>query len=91
MNKTKLTFAVSEGTGLSMSDSSIVVNAFLNSLIEGLITDKKVIIPNFGSFNVISKSSRNARNPKTGEHVVVPARKILKFKPSSKIKNLINE
>ena len=91
MNKTKLTFAVSEGTGLSMSDSSIVVNAFLNSFIEGLITDKKVIIPNFGSFNVISKPSRNARNPKTGEHVVVPARKILKFKPSSKIKNLINE
>jgi integration host factor subunit beta len=47
-------------------------------------------IRGFGSFRVKDKAARKGRNPRTGETVLVPAKKVAAFKPSNEIGDLLN-
>ena len=51
----------------------------------------KVKISGFGNFVVRDKNSRKGRNPQTGQEILLEARKVLTFKPSLVLKNLLNE
>ncbi len=51
--------------------------------------DKKLTLPNFGSFRIKESKARIARNPRTGETVQVPDRKVVRFKIAGKLKNLV--
>jgi DNA-binding protein HU-beta len=57
-------------------------NATIANIQAALSTTGRVNIKDFGTFTMIDKPARAARNPKTGEEVTVPARRMVKFKPS---------
>ena len=51
----------------------------------------KIELRGFGSFRIRQRESRTGRNPKTGERVDVPAKKVPYFKPGKELKELINQ
>ncbi len=63
-----------------------VVEELFSLIVEKVHTGEEVRVREFGKFYLKGAAPRIARNPKTGEKVKVPARKVFAFKPSKKIK-----
>ena len=80
---------ISDNTQWSYQKSKVFYNEFIKIFRYSLKTDKKLCLTNFGSFFVKSKNKRIARNPKTGEHAIVVARNVAKFKVSIRLKKKI--
>ncbi len=76
--------------GFSKNISENLLEDFLSILLNELIKNKKVKIPNFGTFILRHKKSRIGRNPKTLEKKVISERNVVLFKPSRELKNYIN-
>ena len=67
-----------------------IVNDIVDIIIEGLQSDKKVKIHNFGTFKFNNKGSRIGRNPKTKEEFNIPSRNVITFKASKVLLKFIN-
>jgi len=76
--------------GFSKNFSSGIIDNFFESLISELIISNKIKISSFGTFKVINKRERIGRNPKTKIEAKISPRKVVKFKPSSFVKKIIN-
>jgi len=76
--------------GFSKKISENLLEDFLNTIIENLITNKKVKISNFGTFSLKKKNKRIGRNPKTKESKIITDRNVITFKPSKQFKSFIN-
>ena len=81
---------VHQNLGFSKNISSLLIDDFFESLVSELIKFNKIKITSFGTFQVIDKKERIGRNPKTKVEAKIEARKIVKFKPSSIIKEKLN-
>ena len=90
MTKADLIDEVAKNSDLSKKDSEVIVQAVLDSVVESLKNGGKVELRGFGSFRLRDRASRQGRNPKTGEKVFVPAKKVPYFKPGKDLKELIN-
>ena len=90
ITRKKLYNRIHQNLGFSKNISSQIVDDFFELLIDELIKKKEVKISSFGTFKVIDKRERIGRNPKTKVVAKICARKIVKFKPSLKIKEKIN-
>jgi len=90
MTKADLIDEVAKGSELSKKDAEVIVQAVLDSIIGSLKGGDKVELRGFGSFRLRERASREGRNPKTGEKVFVPAKKVPYFKPGKELKELIN-
>ncbi len=77
--------------GLSRKESSFIVDEFFKLLKESLKAGEDVKISGFGVFTVKNKGERRGRNPQTGEEMVIKARRVVKFRPSSVLRRLLNE
>ena len=88
MTKADIITMVASQTGLSKVDVRLVVEGFLDSVKYALKNENSLEIRGFGTFNVVKRAPRTARNPRTGEEVKIPARKLPVFKPSREIKNM---
>jgi integration host factor subunit beta len=66
------------------------VNLFFQSIKEAILRGEEIEIRGFGSFRFRKRTSRAGRNPRTGEPVRVPPKKVLYFKPSKLLKELLN-
>jgi DNA-binding protein HU-beta len=86
MNKSELIVAVSDATGMKQSDVSDVVNSTFDTITARLAETGLVKISGFGTFFVHDKKGRIARNPRTGEAVTVPEKRVPKFKASRVLK-----
>ena len=67
-----------------------IVNDIIEIIIEGLQTDKKVKIHNFGTFKINNKRSRVGRNPKTKEEFNISSRNVITFKASKILLRYVN-
>ena len=67
-----------------------IVNDIIDIIIEGLQTDNKVKIHNFGTFKLNNKNSRIGRNPKTKEEFNISSRNVITFKASKTLLKYIN-
>ena len=76
--------------GFSKNLSSKIVDDFFEILILEIIKSNKIKISSFGTFKVINKKERIGRNPKTKIEAKISPRKVVKFKPSSFVKKIIN-
>lgn len=85
MNRLELVSAVAEKTGVSAKDSEKVINATIETIKELLKKGDTLTLVGFGTFSTHSRKETEARNPKTGEKIAVPAKVVAKFKASSKI------
>tara|TARA_B100000745_G_scaffold19326_1_gene13484 strand:+ start:770 stop:1054 length:285 start_codon:yes stop_codon:yes gene_type:complete len=90
ITRKKLYNRIHQNLGFSKNIASQIVDDFFELLIDELIKKKEVKISSFGTFKVIDKKERIGRNPKTKVVAKICARKIVKFKPSLKTKEKIN-
>jgi integration host factor subunit beta len=77
-------------TELPRKESETIVETIFDSIIGALQKGEKIEIRGFGSFRTRERRGRIGRNPKTGEKVEVPAKKIPFFKPSKELKDFVN-
>ena len=77
-------------TELPRKESETIVETIFDSIIESLQKGEKIEIRGFGSFRTRQRRGRVGRNPKTGEKVEVPPKKIPFFKPSKELKDYVN-
>jgi integration host factor subunit beta len=91
MTKAELVEEVSEKTGLPKKQAEIVVNTVFESIVDTLKTGEKIELRGFGSFRIRRRDSRTGRNPKTGDKVDVPAKRIPYFKPGKELRELLNQ
>jgi len=90
MTKADLVEEVARVTELTRKDAEVIVDTLFESVIKALKTGDKLEVRGFGSFRVRQRNARVGRNPKTGEKVEVPAKRVPYFKPSKELKDLIN-
>lgn len=91
MTKADLIEEVSRLAELTRKDSEVIVETIFDSVVRSLRVGDKIEIRGFGSFRTRDRRGRIGRNPKTGERVEVPPKKIPHFKPSKELKDFINE
>src|SRR6266446_2043541 len=82
--------AVYQKVGLSRTESATLVELVLQQITDCLERGETVKLSSFGSFTVRKKRQRTGRNPKTGEAVLISARRVLLFKASEILKQRIN-
>jgi integration host factor subunit beta len=90
MTKAELVEEVAESATLTRKHSEVIVDAVFSSIVEALQRGDKIELRGFGSFRVRHRGSRTGRNPKTGEGVLVPAKRVPYFKPGKELRELIN-
>ena len=90
MTKAELIEDVARAIEMSRKDSEVVVETIFESIVKSLVGGDKIEIRGFGSFRTRQRGARSGRNPKTGEKVAVPAKKIPYFKPSKELKDYVN-
>jgi integration host factor beta subunit len=91
MTKSVLIEKVSERIGnLTRKQTEIVVDTVFDSIKDALIRGEKIEIRGFGNFKPKQRRSRRARNPKTGEKVDVPEKKVLHFKVGKALREAMN-
>ena len=90
MTKADLIEEVARITEVTRRDSEVIVETIFDSIVHSLRAGDKIEIRGFGSFRTRQRNSRIGRNPKTGDRVDVPAKKIPFFKPSKELKDLVN-
>jgi len=91
MTKAELVDEVARVVQLTKKQAETIVNIIFDSIVDSLRTGQKIELRGFGSFRLRSRKSRTGRNPKTGEKVDVPSKKIPYFKPGKELKELINK
>ena len=91
MTKADIVEKVAERTGLTRTDVAVVVDALLDTVKKSMEAGNNIEIRGFGTFKVKLRKERKARNPRTGEAVPVPGRKVPVFKPSNEFKNMITK
>jgi len=91
MTKSVLIEKVSEKVeGLTRNQTEIVVETVFESIKKALMGGEKIEIRGFGNFRLKNRKPRKARNPKTGESVEVPGKKVLYFKVGKALKEALN-
>ncbi|MCH2411208.1 integration host factor subunit beta [Myxococcota bacterium] len=90
MTKAELVDEVSQNSDLNKKDAEVIVQTVLDSITDSLKAGEKVELRGFGSFRLRDRAPRLGRNPKTGEQVHVPAKRVPYFKPGKDLKSLIN-
>ena len=91
MTKADIVDVIASATGLTKVETEAVVDGFISTVIDALKSGKNIEIRGFGSFKVKKRKGRVARNPRTGEQVLVPEHWVPLFKVSKEVKMLVNE
>jgi len=91
MTKAEIVEQIYERVGFSKKEASELVERVFETIKETLANGEKVKISGFGNFVVRDKNARKGRNPQTGEEILLDARRVLTFKPSLVLKNILNE
>jgi len=89
MTKKDIILRVADETNLKQIDVKKVVQKTFDFIIEALVMGEKIELRNFGVFKVKQRRSRTGRNPRTGQVVPVPPRKVVVFKPGLEMKQKI--
>lgn len=91
MTKADLVEKVAQEAEITKKDAEHLVEIIFESITNSLNQGEKIELRGFGSFRVRERNSRKGRNPKTGEAVDIPAKRVAYFKPGKELKELIND
>ena len=89
MTKKDIIIKVADDTGMKQIDAKKVVQKTLDYIIASLAKGERVELRNFGIFKVKSRKGRMGRNPRTGENVPIPEKKVVNFKPGLVMKKKV--
>jgi integration host factor subunit beta len=90
MTRAELVDDVAHQSSLTRRQSEVIVDAVFSAILDSLRRGDKIELRGFGSFRIRQRGSRSGRNPKTGEGVLVPPRKVPFFKPGKELRDLVN-
>ena len=90
LTKAVLAEEVADATGLTKKHAEIIVDTLVGSIAGALRHGEKVELRGFGSFRLRQRAPRRGRNPRTGERVGVPSKRVAYFKSSNELKELID-
>ena len=91
MTKADLVDDVANAAELTKKDAERLVELVFDSIIQSLNKGEKIELRGFGSFRVRGRGARRGRNPKTGEPVNIPAKRVPYFKAGKELKEIINQ
>lgn len=91
MNRVELIESIATRAEITKKDAERALAAFMETVKDTLASGDKIALVGFGTFEASERAAREARNPKTGESVHVPACKSPKFKAGSALKSAVNE
>ncbi|MDC1066807.1 integration host factor subunit beta [Alphaproteobacteria bacterium] len=92
MNKSDLILKILESEPtLYKKDANKIVNVFFDTISKAISNGERVELRGFGVFDVKQRQARIARNPKNGEAVAVPAKKVPFFRMGKNMKDRINK
>ena len=90
LNKKELAAVLGEKGHFPASKSAKFVDLLFETLHEALGGGQEIKISGFGVFKVRAKAARKGRNPKTGDRIEIPARRVVSFKPSGAVRKALN-
>ena len=85
MNKAELINAIAEKPNLTKADAKAALDATLAAISDAVANNDKVALIGFGTFAVVEKGARTGINPATKEKIVIPAKKVVKFKAGAEL------
>ncbi len=91
MTKADLVETVAKEAEMTKKDAEQLVEIIFDSIVGTLNKGEKIELRGFGSFRVRERDARKGLNPKTGEAVIIPAKRVAYFKPGKELKELINK
>jgi DNA-binding protein HU-beta len=92
MNKNELALQMVKDSSITKSDAMDVIDTFIEVASKELQENEgKITLVGFGTLKTINKKKKKGRNPRTGEEIVIPKKKSVKFVPGKKLKDLINK
>lgn len=89
MTKAEIVNTLFEKIGLPKKEAQDVIELILNTMKGTFVEGECIKVSGFGTFNVRKKSSRKGRNPKTGTEIEITPRKVVTFRPSNQLKDVI--
>ena len=90
MNKSDLMEIMAERSKISFKEATAVVNVVFDSMKEALVNGDRIELRGFGSFVVKNYDTYSGRNPKTGEVIQVPVKRLPSFKVGKELKQRVN-
>jgi integration host factor subunit beta len=91
MTKADLVEQVAKEAEMTKKDAEQLVEVVFDSIVDALNKGDKIELRGFGSFRVRERNARKGRNPKTGETVSIPAKRVAYFKPGKELKEIVNK
>ncbi len=91
LTKTKIVEAIQNENNFTKSQAKESVEILIELISKSLESGEDVLLTGFGKFSVKNKAERKGRNPATGEDMILPARKVITFKSSGKLRDKINK
>ncbi len=85
MNKAELVNQMADSAGITKLAAEKALMGALDAITGALESGDSVTLVGFGTFSVTKRNARDGRNPATGKAIKIPARKVVKFKPGSKL------
>ncbi|MGC8871568.1 MAG: HU family DNA-binding protein [Caldimicrobium sp.] len=89
MNKADLVKRMAEIAGTTKANAEKLLDAFMQAVQEAISKEDKVVLVGFGTFQVVTRSERTGRNPRTGQPLKIPAKKVVKFTPGKKLEEAV--
>jgi integration host factor subunit alpha len=90
LTKAQIIESVQNQTGFPKNKSSDIVESLLEIIKSALVSGEDVLVSGFGKFSVREKKERKGRNPATGEDMMLAPRKVVTFKCSGHLRDMIN-
>lgn len=90
LTKRELVTQIAQDTGLTQNQVFAIVQKTLDGIVDALQAGQHVEFREFGVFEIITRKARIGRNPHKPEDVVeIPARKVVKFKPGKRMRDML--
>jgi len=90
MNKSDLVERMAQSAAIGKAAAEKALVAALKAMGRALQSGEKVSLVGFGTFNVTRRDARQGRNPVTGNTILIPAKKVVKFKPGAALAKEVN-
>ena len=89
MNKNELAVQMVKGSSVKKTEALTVIDSIVDVVSDELKKDGKLTLVGFGTFKTITKKKKKGRNPRTGEEILIPKKRVVKFVAGKKLKELI--
>ena len=91
MTKKDLARTIADDLGITQAQAREIVQKVFDGIIETLVQEGRIEFRNFGVFEVRRRRAKQARNPRTGARVAVPARVVVSFKPGLEMQERVRQ